>query len=219
MNENEFIFLHLEGMDLAGKSSIAKIIKEKSLLNWQMNNNHLSDKNEIYSFIDKVAKDKLYDDEIYGYLYYIALLTDLKKFKIEDNIIQDSTILLRSINYHLENGNYKLAKMFTELIKLHPFPTYSIYLTASIDARLSRLAKRIENNPEKVSKNDSMVINNKEKFIEMDNNLFSLSHKYFDSILVDTTNLTLEEAADYIIDKCSLNQETYNKKLLKIKRR
>ena len=219
MRDNKFSFLHLEGMDLAGKSSIAKIIKEKSSLNWEINNNRLSDKNEIYNFIDKTSKEKLYDDEIYGYLYYVALLSDLKRFKVDKDIIQDSTILLRSINYHLEHGNYQLAKMFENLIELHPIPTHSIYLTASIDTRLSRLAKRIEQNPEKVSKNDLMIINNKEKFIEMDNKLFSLSKKYFGSILLDTSDLTIEEAADYIIEKYSLHKDSFDKKKLKIKRR
>ena len=215
MSKGQFYFLHLEGMDLAGKSSVAKAIQEKSNIKWKISNNRLYNENEIYNFISEVAKKNLYDDEIYGYLYYVALFSDLKKYELSTNVIQDSTILLRSINYHIENNNKQLAEMFIKLVKLHPVPNCSIYLTADINSRIRRLAERIEKNPEKISKNDSMIISNPEKFKQMDDNLFFLSQKYFNSILLDTTNLTIDEVADYIINYCNLDTIECNKQLKK----
>lgn len=212
-----FCFLHLEGMDLAGKSTIARAIKEKSCLDWQINNNRLCNKNIIYEFIDDVAKHELFDDEIYGNLYYVALLADLRKFELNSNIIQDSTILLRSINYHTELGNTKLARMFEELIEFHPVPSYSFYLTADIDSRTDRLAKRMKLEQKEISKNDYLILRNPEKFKEADNRLFELSSKYFNSILIDTTNLSIEEIADYIIDYCKLEEKCLVKKIARMK--
>lgn len=214
----DFYFLHLEGMDLAGKSSVAKAIKEKCGLDWQINNNRLCDKNIIYQFIDNIAKRDLFDDEIYGNLYYTALLADLKKFELSSNIIQDSTILLRSINYHTELGNTKLAKKFEELIEFHPVPTYSFYLTADINSRIDRLVKRMKLNQKEISKNDYLILQNPEKFEEADIRLFELSSRCFNSILIDTTNLTIEEVADYIIDYCKLEKKCLVKKLKKCNR-
>ena len=47
MEMNKKYFLHLEGMDLAGKSTIARKIKERSNLEWVINNNRLTEKNSI----------------------------------------------------------------------------------------------------------------------------------------------------------------------------
>lgn len=211
----DFCLLHIEGMDLAGKSSVAEAIKEKCCLDWKINNNSLCDKNIIYQFIDDIAKQDLFDDEVYGNLYYVALLADLKKFVLSSNIIQDSTILLRSINYHTELENINLAKKFEELIEIHPVPNYSFYLTADINSRIERLIKRMKLNQKEISKNDYLILQNPEKFKEVDNRLFELSSKYFNSILIDTTNLTIEEVADYIIDYCKFEKKYLVKNLKK----
>lgn len=206
MELNKKYFLHLEGMDLAGKSTIARKIKERSKLEWVINNNRLSEKNNIYTFTNEVGKQNLYDDEIYGYLYYVALMADIKKFKHEKNIIQDSTLLLRSINYHINEGNDKLVRLFEDLVDIHPVPDISIYLTTDIESRIKRLATRIQNNPESISKNDSLILTDPEKFVKMDMKLSEISQKYFNSYVLDTSKLNEDEVVDHIFDMCDFEQ-------------
>ena len=200
--ENKKYFLHLEGMDLAGKSTISSLISERSQLNWVINNNKLTEDNQILEFTNNLGKAGAYDDEIYGYLYYVSLMADIKRFVLTENTIQDSTLLLRSINYHTFQKNYKLVRLFSELIELHPTPDKSIYLTADIDSRIKRLAQRIEKEPGKVSKNDSLILTSPDKFMRMDKELANLSQKYFNSTILDTSNMTEDEVVDYIFDEC-----------------
>lgn len=212
MEKNKYYFIHLEGMDLAGKSTIAKLIKAKNPLNWEINNNKLTEDNVIHSFTNELGKQNLYDDEIYGYLYFVALLADIKNFKQETNIIQDSTLLLRSINYHTEMGNDKLVKLFKELIEHHPIPDISIYLTASIESRVERITKKIKESPEKVSKNDALILENPQKFMEMDEKLARLSQECFNSYILDTSSLNEHEIVDYISNLCGLENSVHIKK-------
>ncbi len=212
---SNYYFIHLEGMDLSGKSSVAKAIQERSNLDWQINNNRLLDVNEVYDFINSTYELSLFDDEVYGYLYFVALMVDLKKFEQNTNVIQDSTLLLRSINYHTKHGNTKLVELFEDLINIHPVPTQSFYLTASVDARRKRLEERLRNDPNKVSNNDLLVLNDPDRFMEMDYDLMTLSQKYFNSTVIDTSNMTIEEVADYIINLCNLNDKNHNKQFVK----
>ena len=193
-------FLHLEGMDLSGKTTTAELIAKNSGLNWKIYNNCLSERNLIQELTKKLAERNIYDDEIYGYLHFVALKADIKFFELRENIIQDSTILLRSLNYHKEAGNYELVKYFEELAKSHPRPNISIYLTASIEARRNRLNKRINEDSLKITRNDKLPMNNPEKFLKMEKSLMELSKKYFNSIVLDTSDMTEIQTSEFIIN-------------------
>lgn len=208
MDKYEKYYLHIEGMDLAGKSTIAKMIAEKSDTDWIIYNNCLSQNNCIHEFEREVRFKKIYDDEIYGYLHYVSLLADIKAFNLTENVIQDSMLLLRSINYHNEKNNNDLVQLFKELVPMHPIPNMSVYLTASIDSRQRRLLKRIESNSKQLTKNDALILNNPDQFEKRDRGLMELSQTYFNSIVLDTTNMTEMETADYIMTLCNLSHKS-----------
>ena len=168
MNKLQKHYLHIEGMDLAGKSTIANIITRQSGVDWKIYNNCLSQNNPIQQFEKQMRNQKIYDDEIYGYLHYVTLLADIKYFDLKENIIQDSMLLLRSINYHKEKNNNDLVQLFEELVPKHPIPNTSVYLTANIDSRKKRLLKRIESNSKQLTKNDILILNDSEKFEKRD---------------------------------------------------
>ena len=191
-------YLHLEGMDLAGKTTIAKLIVKNSGLDWIIYNSCLSQKNPIQELIKILLKQNVYDDEIYGYLLFVALMIDIKVFKSNKNVIQDSALLLRSIVYHKEAKHYTLVKLFEGIVERHPVPDISIYLTASIDVRRRRLMKRMQEDSKEVTSNDKMILNNPEKFVKMDNCLMELSKKIFNSIVIDTSEMTEIQTLDYI---------------------
>ena len=198
-------FLHLEGMDLAGKSTIAKLIAENSEWDWKIYHNCFSQNNPIQDLIKDLAEQNKYDDEIYGYLHFVALLADVKYFDINENVIQDSTILLRSINYHKLANNNNLVKLFERLVKKHPIPDVSIYLTVNIDERMRRLEKRMQEKPQNVTISDRLMLSSPEKFIERDYRLMNLSKKYFNSIVVDTSEISEMQTAKFVISTLKEN--------------
>ncbi|MBU5457369.1 hypothetical protein [Oscillibacter sp. MSJ-31] len=202
MNRFQKYYLHIEGMDLAGKSTIADIIAGRSGEKWEIYNNCLSQNNPIQQFEKQIKSQKLYDDEIYGYLHYVSLLADIKKFELTENVIQDSMLLLRSINYHKEKGNIDLVQLFEALAPKHPIPNISVYLTANIDSRKKRLLNRIESNSKTLTQNDLLILNDSGKFEKRDIGLMELSQKYFNSIVLDTSNMSETETADYILTLC-----------------
>lgn len=207
MSKIQKYYLHIEGMDLAGKSTIANIIANKSGLNWKIYNNCLSQNNIIQQFEKQIRKQKIYDDEIYGYLHYVTLLADIKYFELKDNVIQDSMLLLRSINYHKEKNNKELVELFEKIAHKHPVPNASIYLTANIDMRMKRLLTRMENNLNLLTKNDVLILNDTAKFEHRDKILMELSQKYFNSMVLDNSDMTEDETANVIMEMCDLNVE------------
>jgi len=201
-------YLHIEGMDLAGKSTIADIISRQSGLRWKIYNNCLSQNNVIQQFIKQIRDSRIYDDEIYGYLYYVTLFADIKCFKLKENVIQDSMLLLRSINYHREKNNNDLVQLFKKLVIKHPVPSVSVYLTTNMDSRKKRLLNRIEGNPKQLTKNDMLILKNPAKFEKRDNGLKELSQKYFNSIILDTSDMNEVETANYVMNLCNIRRKT-----------
>ena len=197
-------FIHLEGMDLAGKSTIAKIIAQRSCLDWNIYCKCLSKSNPILNLANDLGGKNIYDDKIYGYLFYVAVMADLNGFNLEENTIQDSFLLLRSIVFHRNNNNYDLVKLFEGLVEEHPVPEFSFYLTASIEERQRRFNNRLNNNPKKVTRSDSLIFKDPITFAKMDCELMELSKKYFNSIVIDTSKMTREEIAEYIIGFCGV---------------
>lgn len=196
-------FLHFEGMDLAGKSSLARNFARHSELSWEINDKRLTKINPVYDFAWEIGKKKIIDSTSLGYLYLSALFEDIRNFKLEGNIIQDSTLLLRSMNYYKTIGNNPdLVKSFAEIAPRHPIPDKSFYLTADIDVRRSRLDKRIKEMPTKLTSNDLMIRDNPDKFIKIDESLKELSIKYFNSQVIDTSNMSEMDVVEEIKSFC-----------------
>ncbi|MDR2571005.1 MAG: NUDIX domain-containing protein [Oscillospiraceae bacterium] len=200
--------LYLEGMDLSGKTTVATRFAKTSNLNWNVNQGKLSQTNLIYDLGYELGKNGMYDSEILGYVYLAALLSDIRNFKLNKNTIQDSFLLLKSLNYYIINGNDKMAQNFHNLILKHPKCDKSFYLTADIVSRRQRLELRIKYNPnEKLSANDLLIINNPNKFEQMDKSLMELSIKYFDSQIIDTSQTDVDEVVEILRNACPFEKE------------
>lgn len=193
--------LHLEGMDLAGKSTISKIFSETSNNKWVINDKKLTNSNKIYDFALKNFKN--YDSETLGFLYLASLLEDIKTFKLNKNIIQDSTLLLKSLNYYkLVDKNIFLEERFMDIAKIHPLPNKSFYLTCSMEVRTDRLQKRIRDKSKEITKIDRMIIDEPKKFIDMENSLRDLSIQIFNSKVIDSSEMNEFEVVDIIRKSC-----------------
>ena len=203
MDKLQNYYLHIEGMDLAGKTTIANIIANQSGVDWKIYNNCLSQNNPIQQFIKEIKAQRIYDEEIYGYLHYVTMMADIKYFELKGNIIQDSMLLLRSIIFNKEKKYNDVVHLLEELVPKHPIPNTSVYLTANIDLRKKRVLKRIESNPNQVTKNDILILDNPKQFEKRNVGLMELSQKYFNSIVLDTSEMTETETANYIISLCN----------------
>lgn len=186
-------YLHIEGMDLSGKTTLANNYATASPLEWQLNSNALNSGNPIWELADDLRKKDAYDGEIVGNLYVTALMADIRSFEQPTvNTIQDSTVALRSLAYHIVCGTPRLTGVLQELIKEHPHFDVSFYLAASMEARRSRLNQRMRDNPEEVASDDLMVVRNPDRFIAMERVLREWSTNIFHSVVIDTTSMTPE---------------------------
>jgi cytidylate kinase len=135
---------------------------------------------------------------VLGNLYIAALMGDIRSFKWPDkNTIQDSTIILRSIAYHMVNGTPRIGEVLIDLLPKHPKFDASFVFTASIEERIKRLQQRISKAPQEVSDEDMMVIK-PEKFMAMEAALIDASKMAFHSVIVDTSTLTPDMVVEVI---------------------
>lgn len=186
-------YLHIEGLDLSGKTTLAHNYADASPLEWQINSNALGQGNPIWELADDLRKKDAYDAEVVGNVYVAGLMADIRSFKeLQIHTIQDSTVALRSLAYHIVHGTPRLADALQDLVKEHPRFDASFYLAATIEARLQRLDKRMREHPEEIAPDDLMVVRNPERFMAMEGVLREWSTKIFNSVVIDTTNMTPE---------------------------
>lgn len=192
-------YSHIEWMDLAWKSTLVKNAKhyDPSL---EIRHNSILPQwdNLIYQLADNLRRNywDAYDPTTLGNLFVVAFEHDVRCFQpLLVDTLQDSTIFLRSMAYHTIKGNTRLT---TELLRLfqefhHPIFDTSIILTASIEKRKQRLAERYAQAPHEVADDDLMIINKPDKFLQMEQVLIKLGKQYFNSKVLDTSDLTPEE--------------------------
>ena len=108
------ITIHVEGLDLAGKSTICRFIRDS--FGFQLRNNILVSDNPTIRETDYLRKNGLMDDASLGRRYYDALKYDLEHYSDgSERIVQDSTIIVRSIAFHSVLGDPDLAESFRQL--------------------------------------------------------------------------------------------------------
>lgn len=194
-------YVHIEGMDLSGKTTLARNIAATSDRDWQIRTNSICDtgENPIWQLADRLRISDTYDGEIIGNLYATALMADIRAFVPPTiNTIQDSTVALRSLAYHKVRETPGLVNRLESLLLEHPGFDASFYLFADLATRRQRLEKRIDENPEEVAPDDLMVVRDPERFTAMEEYLRIRSIKKFESTFIDTSDMTPAEVLDLV---------------------
>ena len=190
--------IHLEGLDLAGKSTISSLLASR--LNAVHRRNSLIEGNHLHQKAEIMRKNKTIDNESLSWVYYACMLIDIEKFKSpEKPCIQDSTIILRSLAYNKAKGKNELAAAFEEKLSVHPRFTLSIILSASDEVRLKRLEGRISrgnDNPE-----DFIIRDKPELFHAMNDCLCEYAMKYFNAVIIDTSKLEQEGEKEKVVSE------------------
>ena len=139
---------HIEGMDLAGKSTATAHLVVSTRHGLQRNS--LVPNNPIYAEADRLRRNGAAPD-VLGPMYVRALDWDLNHMTSGRPRVQDSTILLRSLAFYEVLGHDQIVDQLHAMIPRHPRFGCTIVLTASIEARLVRLAERQRLAPDEVA--------------------------------------------------------------------
>ena len=181
--------IHLEGLDLAGKSTIASLLA--SNLGAVHRRNSLIEGNLLHQRAEVMRKNKIIDDEALSWVYYACMLIDIERYRSPIMpCIQDSTIILRSLAYNKAKGNHELADVFEEKLSIHPRFSLTVVLSSSNEVRLKRLEGRISrgnDNPE-----DYIIRNNPKLFNAMNDCLSEYAMRYFNAVIINTSKLEQE---------------------------
>lgn len=181
------MYVLIEGIDLAGKSTICRRFAEQSRFEWSIQSNSLTRDNPVYQLADRLRKQIAFSAETLGNLYYAGLLADLELFKEPpNNTIQDSTIILRSLAYHTVNKTPRLPELFKSLLDRHPKFDHAFVCSATLEVRLERLKIRRKEN---LGPEDFLVRDDPEKFLAMEGCLIEYAQRAFHAQVIDTSNL------------------------------
>ncbi|MBN1262870.1 MAG: hypothetical protein JW991_00775 [Candidatus Pacebacteria bacterium] len=194
MNSERAKFIHLDGMDLAGKSLIANSFASRQSAPWIVQRKSIcQEENIIRLLADSIGRSDSFSPEILGNLYAVALMADLEMFTWpEVNTIQDSTIILRSLAFHTVSGTPRIPEVLVDMLPQHPLFDHSFILTASLEARLQRLEQRRKDRTDLVTERDLMIVAAPERFMAMEAVIVEIGRKHFHSETIDTTRLTPE---------------------------
>jgi len=198
--------IHIEGMDLAGKTT-ARNRLAKQLGGWKFRSNKLCDNNPVFDLADKIRRCDGLDGTSLGHLFVAAIGMDLRSY-IRDSqpLIQDSTILLRSLAYHRVNKTPGVVESLERMLPDHPRFTASFVLTASLDVRRERLQMRRERSPGELAPDDLLVEKDPRRFLEMERELISLAKDHFNAEVIDTSAMIEAEVSQRIFDFANLDK-------------
>jgi len=184
--------IHIEGMDLAGKTTAASSLKKQ--YGASVRRNSLVVENKIYTLADTMRRTTQAGANVLGHLYVASLARDLELlYPPYGPTIQDSTILLRSTAFYRVLGDSDFVDILASMVGTHPRFGVSLVLTASIDARLERLEMRRRLNPEEIAADDLAVERNPEEFLAMESALIEDATRWFGAHVIDTSDLEPSE--------------------------
>ena len=193
----------LEGLDLAGKSTICRRFVEQARSSWVVRRNSLVENNRVYALADELRRADALADEPLGWLYLAAVRADLaelarlKPAAVQD-ILQDSTILVRSVAHHSVRGRSELVRQFVDLAPGLPRFDHAFVCIADRETRLRRLAKR---RPENLAPDDFLVRDDFAMFNRMQEQVIELVTTRLGGIVIDTSGLEDEERLAMIFDR------------------
>jgi thymidylate kinase len=157
-----------EGLDLAGKSTVCRMVRAHFGGDCSIRRNSIlpPGENAVHQLADRLRLEGGIPDLNLGHLYYAALLEDLRRFEPSPSIvIQDSTILGRSMAYHKSNKTPDLPALFQARLAEHPRFDVAFYCRVTPETRVERLALR---RPENLAEDDFLFQRNPDVFAEME---------------------------------------------------
>ena len=187
-------------MDLAGKSTACNLLAA-CLDGWNVRSNQLCEPNAVFDIADRLRREDALDAASLGHLFVATVGADLQWYRPANiPLIQDSTVLLRSLAYHKVNQTPGVVEALERFLPSHPRFTVSVVLTASLEARRQRLQMRRSCSLRDVAPDDLMVERDPERFLAMERQLISIAVEHFEAKVIDTSVLSEQEVVQQILE-------------------
>lgn len=186
----------LEGMDLAGKSTVARLLAERLRargVKVQLHRNSLCADNPLARVADWLRRDPERDPLEAGALFLASHLWDLRHFHPPDCVHLQDSWWLRTLAFERLLGRPEVARLMEEALDRRVRFDAMVYLTASLPVRRERLRARPVNDA-----GDHQVEDNPDLFLRMDAELRRLCLRR-GAVELDTSELTPVAAADRIL--------------------
>ncbi|MBN2572018.1 MAG: (d)CMP kinase [Ignavibacteriales bacterium] len=224
------IIIAIDGPAGSGKSTIAKIIAERlgflyldtgamyrAITFYAIKNSIVDDLNKIIDTIKDINISLNFELGLTHVILNGVDVTDkIRTPEVNSKVSEVSVIpevrqeLVR-MQKEIGSKNNLVAEGRDTTTVVFPYADIKIFLTASIDERAKRRFKEFQEKAEKISLEDTKK--NLEKRDNIDSNRkISPLQKAEDAIEIDTTNLSITEEIDLILEKISkrLNISHYN---------
>jgi thymidylate kinase len=191
--------LLVEGLDLAGKSTLSRGLLARIAPQLALRRNALVLDNPVYLFADDLRRARTVDGAVLGPLYVAALELDLQRVVSDTDraahVLQDSLVGLRSYCYYAARGDEALAGKFAQMLDdgRHPVFDKAVVLTASIAKRRERLEERRRLAPHEVAEDDLAVEKNPAMFMCMEEILVREAQRRYGALVIDTTEMSQQE--------------------------
>jgi len=194
-----------EGLDLAGKSTICRLLKQHLGDSCSIRNNSLlpAGENLTFNFANEQRLRNSMSDRAIGFLYYAALIEDIQHFtpvETSEIVIHDSTILARSLAYHQAHQTENLPELFEQIKPFHPQFDAAFYCKVTPETRAHRLNLRAKKN---LAADDFIFLKNPEIFASMETSISSHVTQFHHGIELSTAGDLKHDTAcqSRIIDK------------------
>jgi thymidylate kinase len=184
--------LHVEGMDLSGKTTVAREVMKRAPFAYRHNNIASHEISKLGLAVDEMSESGKYSPTTISIGYVASILADIDSFNLPNkNTIQDSAAVIRCMSrLAVDNQHELFTILHDDAVTRHPRFTKSFYLTASIDERIRRLR-----NSENPSQNDLLLAHDTDKFLAMEEAAMNYSVELFDATIINTTHLDPREIA------------------------
>lgn len=189
----------VEGLDLAGKSSVCRALAASISPSPDHRRNALTEDNILYTAVDEIRRMQSLSGEYLAHAYLAALAFDLQRYRPHSRMtIQESTIALRSLAHYRARGEEQFAQAFLRLLDAPEYPRFdcAIVLTANIEVRRQRLEMRRREAPHEIAEDDLAVVKTPDTFQAMERILITEAEKRYRAVVIDTSTLSLSEAVE-----------------------
>jgi thymidylate kinase len=196
--------VQIDGLDLAGKTSTIRLLKSKLVGETKVN--HISYLGTRKSNPKLKEAEILHEgsgsseDKIKG--FFDALSHESSIYNHPDcHVIQDSSILMRTMAH--QGSNTYAEELFSTIVPSLPVFDLFVILTADLDSRIQRLEKRKKESTQEITVDDSLILTNPDLFFSKERELIKYSKLWFNPLILDTSNQTIEEITDTIVQSLS----------------
>ena len=190
-------WLHVEGVDLSGKSSTISSFTAGSREIWNVQHGRLGEDEDRYHFALGAVGE--YPLDLVGDLFATAVEADIATHERPgQDTIQDSLYIVRSLAYFTAVKDRRLMARFEDLLQMHPRFDQSFVLTADLDVRQERLRQRLQESPESVSQIDQLLLHSPDFAASLGSAVVGIAQEAFDATLIDTTNMPLPEVTAFM---------------------